>query len=139
MATVLCYQLHQQPWCKGEIRHLGVGGLLCLLKVMQIAGSNREHQFTTDSIMDNICSMLLLICLATFFHITFSQFHCGSNCLCFDDLVDCSRHNLKVMPTFRRYTILSTKRLLLRHMPDLDLTTFDCPSWRNLEQLNLKG
>ena len=43
------------------------------------------------------------------------------------------------MPTFDEVIILSTQKLLLRHMPKLDLTAFDISEWINLDEINLKG
>ena len=83
--------------------------------------------------------MLLLLSLAYFLQISTAQLDCGYNCLCFDDLVDCSRKNLRTMPLFDDYIMLSTRNLLLRHMPLLDLTSFECEDWINLREINLKG
>ena len=83
--------------------------------------------------------MLQSFLLGIFFQISAAQFDCGYNCLCFDDLVDCSRKNLRTIPAFEEIIVLSTKNLLLRHMPDLDLTSFDCDTWINLREMNLKG
>ena len=43
------------------------------------------------------------------------------------------------MPTFDEVIILSTEKLLLRHMPKLDLSNFDISKWINLNEINLKG
>lgn len=83
--------------------------------------------------------MLVSLLLAICFTISNAQFDCGANCLCFNNLVDCSRKNLRVMPTFDEVIILSTEKLLLRHMPKLDLSNFDISKWINLNEINLKG
>ena len=89
--------------------------------------------------MTHICSMFVVLLFIGRIPYNISQFECGSNCLCFDDMVDCSRQHLRGMPTFSEFITLSTQKLLLRHMPDLDLTTWDCTQWINLKELNLKG
>ena len=43
------------------------------------------------------------------------------------------------MPSFRRIIRLSTKKLLLRNMPQLDMSNMDCSEWPNLDEINLRG
>ncbi len=89
--------------------------------------------------MANIFTMLAVILLGIILHCYTFQNICGPNCLCFNQLVDCSKKDLKRMPSFRRIIRLSTKKLLLRNMPQLDMSNMDCSEWPNLDEINLRG
>ena len=89
--------------------------------------------------MAHMFSLLALILLGIILHCYTMQNTCGPNCLCFNQLVDCSKKDLKRMPSFRRFIRLSTKKLLLRNMPQLDMSNMDCSEWPNLDEINLRG
>ena len=60
-------------------------------------------------------------------------------CLCSENILECSNLGFTKFPEFAEMIQLTTERLMLRNIPQLDLSAFKTSAWINLEEINLKG
>ena len=80
--------------------------------------------------------VLLFTCL--FLHVA-SQSVCEFGCICFENILECSNIKLTKLPEFTEVVKLSTQKLMLRNMDNLDLSSFKIGEWINLKEIDLTG
>ena len=68
-----------------------------------------------------------------------SQNICDYGCLCFENILECSNLGFTKFPEFAQMVKLTTEKLMLRNIPQLDLGGFKTSEWINLEEIDLKG
>ena len=73
------------------------------------------------------------------FSIYATQNICGYGCLCFENILECSKLGYTKFPEFVGMIKLTTEKVMLRNIPQLDLSAFKTSKWINLEEIDLKG
>ena len=64
---------------------------------------------------------------------------CDYGCLCFENILECSNLGFTKFPEFAEMVKLTTEKVMLRNIPQLDLSAFKNSEWINLEEIDLKG
>ena len=64
---------------------------------------------------------------------------CDYGCKCFEKVLDSTSKDFRILPIFQQRIILSTEALLMRKMPQLDLSTFVIHDRMNLKVIDLTG
>ena len=83
--------------------------------------------------------MLYIAIFLALFSICASQNICEYGCLCFENILECSNLGFTKFPEFAEMVELTTEKLMLRIIPQLDLGGFKNSEWINLEEIDLKG
>ena len=68
--------------------------------------------------------MLVILLFTCFFLHVASQSICEFGCICFENILECSNIKLTELPEFTEVEKLSTQKLMLRNMDNLDLSSF---------------
>ena len=58
---------------------------------------------------------------------------------CFENILECSNIQFMKLPEFAEVVRLSTQKLILRNMDNLDLSSFKIGEWINLKEIDLTG
>ena len=82
--------------------------------------------------------LVVLLFTSLFLHVA-SQSICEFGCICFENILECSNIQLTKLPEFTEVLKLSTQKLMLRNMGNLDLTSFKIGEWINLKEIDLTG
>ena len=83
---------------------------------------------------------MLVVLLFTFlFFPVASQSICQFGCVCFENILECSNIPFTRFPEFTEVVRLSTQKLMLRNMNNLDLSSFQIGVWANLKEIDLTG
>ena len=83
--------------------------------------------------------MLAFTIFLSLFSIYATQHICGYECLCFENILECSKLGFTKFPEFAEMIKLTTEKVMLRNIPQLDLSAFKTSEWINLEKIDLKG
>ena len=83
--------------------------------------------------------MLAFTIFLSLFSIYATQNICGYECLCFENILECSNLGFTKFPEFAEMIKLTTEKVMLRNIPQLDLSAFKTSEWINLEKIDLKG
>ena len=57
----------------------------------------------------------------------------------FESILECSNTQLTKLPEFPDVVRLSTQKLIVRNMDNLDLSSFQISAWTNLKEIDLTG
>ena len=82
--------------------------------------------------------LVVLLFTSLYLHVA-SQTICEFGCLCFENILECSYLQFKKLPEFAEIVRLSTQKLMLRNMNNLDLSSFQSRAWTNLKEIDLAG
>ena len=82
--------------------------------------------------------LVVLLFTSLFLHIV-SQSICEFGCICFENILECSNIQFTKLPEFAEVVRLSTQKLILRNMDNLDLSSFKISEWINLKEIDLEG
>ena len=82
--------------------------------------------------------LVVLLFTSLFLHIA-SQSICEFGCICFENILECSNIQFTKLPEFAEVVRLSTQKLILRNMDNLDLSSFKINAWTNLKEIDLTG
>ena len=83
--------------------------------------------------------MLAFTIFLSLFSIYATQNICGYECLCFENILECSNLGFTKFPEFAEMIKLTTEKVMLRNIPQLDLSAFKTSEWINFEEIDLKG
>ena len=83
--------------------------------------------------------MLAFTIFLSLFSIYAAQNICGYEYLCFENILECPNLGFTKFPEFAEMIKLTTEKVMLRNIPQLDLSAFKTSEWINLEEIDLKG
>ena len=86
-----------------------------------------------------VLTMLSFTIFLALFSTYATQNICGYGCLCFENILECSNLGFTKFPEFAEMVKLTTEKLMLRNIPQLDLSAFKTSIWINLKEIYLKG
>ena len=86
-----------------------------------------------------MASTLVVPFLTSFISICMAQINSVEGCLCVENILECSNMHFTELPEFSEFIKLSTQKILLRNIPNLDLSSMKCAQWPNLVEINLTG
>ena len=86
-----------------------------------------------------VLAFLAFTIFLSLFSIYVTQNICGYECLCFENILECSNLGFTKFPEFAEMIKLTTEKVMLRNIPQLDLSAFKTSEWINLEEIDLKG
>ena len=82
--------------------------------------------------------LVVLLFTSLFLHVA-SQSICEFGCICFENILECSNIQFTKLPEFAEVVRLSSQKLILRNMDNLDLSSFKIGEWVNLKEIDLTG
>ena len=82
--------------------------------------------------------LVVLLFTSLSFHVA-SQSICEFGCICFENILECSNIQFTKLPEFAEIVKLSTQKLILRNMDNLDWSSFKIGEWINLKEIDLTG
>ena len=83
--------------------------------------------------------MLVVLLFMSLFSPVSSQSICEFGCVCFENILECSNIQFTNLPEFAEVVRLSTQKLMLRNMDNLDLSSLQIGAWTNLKEIDLTG
>ena len=86
-----------------------------------------------------VLTMLAFSIFLSLFSIYATQNVCGYGCVCFKNILEYLNLGFTKFPEFAEMIKLTTEKLMLRNIPQLDLSAFKTSEWINLEEIDLKG
>ena len=82
---------------------------------------------------------LVVLFLTSFISICSAQVNSVEGCLSVENILECSNMQITELPAFSEFIKLSTEKILLGNIPNLDLSRMKCTQWPNLVEINLTG
>ena len=101
-----------------------------------------SYHYIISSIMQSIKPSIMLVVfliLSVFVFNLQADPDCAYGCLCFENILECSEMRFTYFPAFPDMIRYNTKKLWVRNIPRLDMSTMDIDEWPNLLEINLKG